>query len=107
MSKMRMMIVGMVLVSVVGLISWPAVSRDQAAAIPVVQHEQTQAAPVAADPQGQTAPGMEAFQLKSQSTEGECFEVSPPCGQANCTSLGTNYACQAIDTCCCRLKACV
>ncbi len=107
MRKMRMMIVGMAFVSVVGLISWPAISRDRAAATPVGQAEQAQAAPVVADPQGQTAPGMEAFQLKAQTAESECFEVSNPCGFQNCRSLGDGYSCFNPDTCCCRFKACV
>ena len=117
MSKMRMTIVGMVFVSVVGLISWPAVSRDRAAAIPVVhqaaqaqaaplvQGAQTQAAPVVADPRGQTAPGMEGFQLKSQSTESECFDVNS-CSFQNCGSLGDSYFCNGPSQCCCRFKMC-
>jgi hypothetical protein len=121
MSKMRMTIVCMVFVSVVGLISWPAISRDQAAAIPVVhQAAQAQAAPVVqgaqvqaaapvvADPRGQTAPGMEGFQLKSQSTESECFDVNnPPCGFNNCGSFGDGYSCNSPSQCCCRFKMCI
>lgn len=107
MRQMRMTIVGMALVFVVGLISWPAISRDQAAAIPAVQHEPAQTAPVVQVEQVQATPGMEVFQLKSQTTEGECFDVDPPCGEANCRGLGSNYTCNAIDRCCCPFKACV
>jgi len=117
MGKMRMMIVGTALVSMVGLISWRDISRDpavappvvqheQAAAIPVVQHGQAQATLVVQDKQGQTTPGAEFFQLNAPTAEGECFSVDPPCGQANCRGLGGNYTCQNIDTCCCPFKAC-
>ena len=106
MRMMRVMIVATALVSVVGLIPWRAISRDQAAATPVVQDKQAQASPRVEDLQGKTNPGMEAFQLNAPTREGECFEVNPPCGQQNCKGLGDNYYCQNIDTCCCRLKAC-
>jgi hypothetical protein len=95
MRQMRMMIVSMALVSVVGLISWRAISPDQAAATPVVQDEQ-----------GQATPGVEVFQLNAPTAEGECFEVDIPCGQQNCTSLGTGYSCSTIDRCCCPGKSC-
>ena len=107
MRKMRMMIVGTALISMVGLISWRDIPRDQAAAPPVVQHEQAQKTPAAQVKQSQATPGMEVFQLNATTAEGECFDVNPPCGQANCRSLGPNYSCQNIDTCCCRFKACV
>jgi hypothetical protein len=107
MRKMRMTIVGMALVSVVGLISWRAIPRDQAAATPLVQVEQALATPVVKDLQGQTTPGGEAFELNAPTAEGECFEVNRPCGWDNCRSLGENYSCHNPDTCCCPFKACV
>jgi hypothetical protein len=78
------------------------------AAPPVVQDEQAQATPVIDDLQGQTTPGGEVFRLNAPSAEltGECFEVDPPCGWQNCTSLGTNYSCFNPDTCCCPGKMC-
>ena len=105
------MIVGMALVSVVGLISWRDISLDQAAATPVIQDEQAQATPGVKDLQGQATPEVEVFQLNNSSTveltgEGECFEVTSPCGWQNCGSLGTNYSCFNLDTCCCPGKAC-
>jgi hypothetical protein len=108
MRQMRVMIVSMALVSVVGLIPWRAISSDQAAATPVVQDEQAQATPVVEDLQGQTTPGVEVFQLNPPTAEftGECFGVTPPCGWSNCTSLGSNYSCFNLDTCCCPGKMC-
>lgn len=109
MRTMRVMIVSMALVSVVGLISWRPISRDQAAAPPVVQDEQAQATSAAEDLQGQTTPGVEVFQLNaSPATQltGECFEVTPPCNENNCTGLGSNYSCHNLDTCCCPGKMC-
>jgi hypothetical protein len=107
MRKMRTMIVGMALVSVVGLISWRDISLDQAAATPGVQDEQAAATPGVEDLQGQATPGVEVFQLNAPTAESECFEVNHPCGWDNCRSLGEGYSCFNPDTCCCRFKACV
>jgi hypothetical protein len=107
MRKMRTVIAGLALVSVVGLVSWRSISPDQAAATPVVQDEQAQATPGVEDLQGQTTPGVEVFQLNAPSMEVECFEVDPPCGYSNCTSLGTGYSCwNPADWCCCPGKSC-
>ena len=109
MRKMRMMIVGMALVSVMGLIPWQAISRDQAAATPLVQDEQAQATPGIEDLQGQTTPEVEVVQLNALTAEltgeGECFTANP-CGEHNCTGLGSNYSCFSTDTCCCPGRMC-
>ena len=87
--------IGVALVSVMWLVSWRPIPLDQAAATPVVQGEQAQAAP--AD---------EILRLSAPMMEVECFEVDPPCGYSNCTSLGTGYSCWNPDRCCCPGKSC-
>ena len=113
MRQMKMMIVSVAFVSMVGLFPWRAISLDQAAANPVVQNEQAAVTPVVQGEQAQATPVTEdllgqIFQSNAPTpTPGlnvHCFEVDPPCGQGNCTSLGTGYSCWGPDRCCCPTK---